>query len=196
MALCRVTTSQHEAAPPARLFALVMGSTYEQLHPSVRAFHDLHGTHVLHGLVETESADNLTGRILSRMLGTPHRSIQGAIRFVLDAQGTEQTWTREFPGRTMRSKMRLLGGMIVERLGPAELTFSLVADRGCLEMKLESLRAFGLPCPRWLMPRITAREHGEDGRLHFHIRATLPFVGRVTGYRGHLELPILSPALI
>lgn len=87
------------------------------------------------------------------------------------------------------SRLRPQGTQVVETLGPARLTFSLKEDGGSLVMELSAMRFLGIPCPRWLLPRIDAREHGRDGQLHFQARASLPLVGRVTGYRGWLQLP-------
>ena len=56
-------------------------------------------------------------------------------------------------------------------------------------MQLVRLRFLGVPCPRWLMPAIVADETAGEGRLHFEIRASLPLVGVVTRYRGHLDVP-------
>jgi hypothetical protein len=50
------------------------------------------------------------------------------------------------------------------------------------------MRFLGVPCPRWLMPRIVAEETGNEGRLHFRVAAALPLVGVVASYRGHLDL--------
>ena len=60
---------------------------------------------------------------------------------------------------------------------------------GRLSMALLQLRCLGLACPRWLMPRITAQERGEGDRLHFHVEAAMPGLGRVVRYVGHLVLP-------
>ena len=56
-------------------------------------------------------------------------------------------------------------------------------------MALRSMRFLGIPCPRWLLPRIVAREQGAGERLHFEIRASVPLFGQVTGYRGWLDVP-------
>jgi hypothetical protein len=56
-------------------------------------------------------------------------------------------------------------------------------------MRLLRLRLLGVPCPRRLVPRVTAEESGDGDRLHFRVAATLPWVGTVASYRGHLVLP-------
>ncbi|WP_435531685.1 DUF4166 domain-containing protein [Ramlibacter cellulosilyticus] len=113
------------------------------------------------------------------------------MRFELAAAPAAETWTRHFPGRTMRS--RLSGdACVVEDLGPARLTFALVRSEASLRMRLVRLQFLRLPCPRWLLPRVLAEERGEPGVLHFHVEATVPLLGRVAGYRGWLQLPSLE----
>lgn len=173
---------------PTSLYRAVMGSAYGRLHPALQRFHALPGQTVLHGEVVTQGPDSAFGRLLARLTGTPLQARRGPIRFVLDAGPTEETWTREFPGQTMRSRLRLVDGRIVEALGAARLVFGLEAEGDRLVMQLRSMRFLGIPCPRWLLPRVVARERGEGTRLYFEIAAGLPLVGRIAGYRGWLEL--------
>ena len=89
----------------------------------------------------------------------------------------------------MTSRLQIVAGELVESLGVARLTFALNAVNGALNMQLTRLRFLGLPCPRWLMPQVLAEECGNGQRFHFHVAASLPWVGVVAGYRGHLVLP-------
>jgi hypothetical protein len=56
-------------------------------------------------------------------------------------------------------------------------------------MHLVGMRFLGIRCPRWLLPRIAAQETGNAGQLHFHVVASLPLLGHVAAYRGHLVVP-------
>lgn len=89
----------------------------------------------------------------------------------------------------MRSVLRQDGTCIVEKLGASRLRFELVELAGSLEMRLKAMHFWGIPCPQWLMPDITARETGEAQRLHFHVQASVPLIGQVVSYRGHLLVP-------
>ena len=106
-------------------------------------------------------------------------------------RGTPETevWTRHFPGRTMRSRLCLAGTRVEERLGAARLAMDLVQCEGGLRMQLVRLHFLGIPCPGWLMPRVVAQETGHEGCLHFRVQASLPLLGVVASYRGHLVLP-------
>lgn len=173
----------------ASLYRTVIGAEFEQLAPALRRFHSLQGRHLLQGWVESAAPASPAARVLAWCLGTPVRARSGPLRFELAAAPTAETWTRHFPGRTMRSRMSLKGGRVVEQLGPARLTFRLVRQDTGLAMRLERLQFLRIPCPRWLMPRIVAEETGSAGRLHFDVRAAMPIAGLVTHYRGYIELP-------
>lgn len=175
------------------LFERAMGERFALLPPPVQRFHRLRGRHELHGLVETDPPASALGRALAWCMGTPRRASHGPIRFVLEAAPDVETWTRHFPGRTLRSRLRFAPGHVVEHMGPARLVLALDAAGGRLRMRLQGMRFLGIPCPAWLLPRLVAEETGdrcEQGdRLHFRIEAALPLVGQVVGYRGYLVLP-------
>jgi hypothetical protein len=170
-----------------------MGAAFSELSPAVREFHGCAGRIAFDGRAETAAPQTRVARWIARRLGTPHLQGRHAIRFELDARPDAETWTRYFPGRTMRSRMGLHRGDLVEQLGPLRLHFSLTAQEGALVMQLRRVRCFGVPCPRWLMPRVHAVETGVGHELHFDVRGGLPGIGTVAAYRGHLDLSTARP---
>ena len=89
----------------------------------------------------------------------------------------------------MQSTLREAAGRVVEHLGAARLTFVLHEADGRLVMQLQQLHFCGIPCPAWLCPQVVAEETGVDDALHFCVQATVPGVGRVVSYQGHLLVP-------
>lgn len=181
-------------APRQSLYQQVMGPEFDRLPAPLRRFHALEGRHLLVGRVQTEAPRSWPARLLARSLGTPLTAQEGAIHFELEAGEASELWTRRFPAKVMRSTMTVRAQRIVERLGPARLGFVLKGSADKLEMQLAGLHFLGIPCPRWLLPRIVAQETATAGRLHFHVQASLPWIGTVTSYRGHLELPQEAPS--
>lgn len=173
----------------ASLYRQVMGSDFQQLARAVRQFHSLSGPHVLRGEVAIDAPHGRLASLLARCIGAPLTTTRGAIRFDLDASPGLETWTRHFPGRTMTSRLARRDAQLVERLGPARLTFRLAQAGGTLRMQLVRLHVLGVPCPSWLMPRVIAQESGDEGRLHFFVQASVAGLGLVASYRGFLELP-------
>lgn len=168
------------------MYETVMGPAFAELAEPVQAFHRTRGRRELHGWVETEAPASLPARLLALCLGTPLKPSSGAIRFELEAEPDCELWVRHFPTNTMQSRMRLREGELTERLGLTLLHFRLGAREGRLVMHLQDLKFLGIPCPRWALPRIVAEEEGRDGCLYFTVRASLPLVGQVAGYTGHL----------
>jgi hypothetical protein len=171
------------------LFRQAMGPAFDRLHPALRRFHTLAGRSTLHGQVRTEPPATWLGRLLARFTRTPLTAQEGAIRFELDAAPLRERWTRHFPFSTMVSTLSVRDGQVIESLGAATLAFDLQEVDGGLSMVLKRMRFLGIPCPRWLMPRLRAVERGEDGKLHFDIQADVPGCSTVVHYRGWLALP-------
>jgi hypothetical protein len=172
------------------LYQQVMGADFDRLPASLQQFHALTGKHVLSGWAEVGSPASFPARFLAWCLGAPLKTQKGPIRFELRAAAACEVWTRHFSDKTMESRLTLVRGHIEERLGAARLGFALKVSPEKLEMQLVRLHFLGVPCPRWLLPAIVAEETATAGRLHFLIQASLPMVGVVTSYRGHLELPV------
>jgi hypothetical protein len=176
------------------IFERAMGERFGRLPAAVQRFHRLAGRQVLRGEVRIDAPASLAARLVAACLGLPRQAQQGSLRFELDGGPEQETWTRRFPGQTMASRLYLVGGQLTEQLGPARLGFDLHEVDGRLEMRLAHLRVLGLPCPRLLMPRVTAHEAGEGDHLLFNVEAVLPIIGLVAGYRGHLVVPHGGPA--
>lgn len=170
------------------MYEQVMGDSFERLPLAVRRFHRLGGSHELRGWVDTDAPSSMAARLLARCLGTPLQATSGPIRFELHAEPEAEVWTRHFPTQRMSSRLRLDAGRLTEQLGMASLDFELHEAGGKLEMHLKGMRFLGVPCPRWLLPRIVAEETGQEDRLHFRVQASLPLLGLVASYRGHLAL--------
>ncbi len=166
-----------------------MGSAYLRLAPALARFHALSGLQRLEGHVQVDAPATWLGRVLALALGAPQRATRGVIVFELDARPDAEVWTRRFPAQTMQSTLCEVAGQVVEHLGAARLTFVLNEVEGRLVMQLQQLHFCGIPCPAWLRPQVVAEETGVGDALHFHVQATVPGVGRVVRYQGHLVVP-------
>jgi Domain of unknown function (DUF4166) len=183
------------------MYERAMGQRFCALALPLQRFHRLSGRHRLQGWVSTEAPATPLAKLMALLLGTPLRAGSGPIRFELDACTDHEIWTRHFPSQHMASTLSLQDGVLVEQLGAARLSFQLAEHEGRLVMRLQGLRFLGLPCPRRWLPAIVAEEcgsesgpgdqgnNGNQDKLHFRVEATLPWIGRVAGYRGHLDLP-------
>jgi hypothetical protein len=171
------------------MYRSVMGNAFNRLATSVQQFHSFEGRHEFQGEVQVAEPASVLAKLLAIFLGAPLKASQGPIHFELLAAPTTETWTRFFPGKAMRSTLTKSGNRITERLGASSLTFELMEVEGALEMRLDKLHFLGIPCPRWLAPKVTARETGGVNTLNFHIQASVPFIGLVASYTGYLNIP-------
>lgn len=171
------------------LYRQVMGDDFGKLPLALQTFHSLAGKHLLNGWVHVDAPASTAAKCLAWCLGAPLGAQSGPIRFELEAGSSFEVWTRHFPSKTMKSRLSLAQSRVMEQLGPARLTFGLIRSADKLEMKLIRLQFFRIPCPAWLMPRIVAEETASACRLHFRVQASLPVLGVVASYRGHLEVP-------
>lgn len=171
------------------LLKQLMEDDFARLSSPVQRFHRLDGQHELRGWVCVEAPATWLGRLLAWALGSPTQAGEGPIQFKLDARSGREIWTRHFPTRTMTSTLTREGRFLVEQLGAARLTFEVTELNGALVMHLRAMRFFGVSSPQWLLPAVQAQETGAQGQLRFNVGASLPFVGRVVGYAGHLDIP-------
>jgi hypothetical protein len=93
----------------------------------------------------------------------------------------------------MTSRMSLDARQLVEHLGLARLTFDLCVAGSQLELRLIGLHFLGVRCPLWLLPKVVAEETGQSDQLHFRVQASLPRIGTVASYRGHLTISEKEP---
>jgi hypothetical protein len=174
---------------PVSVYQQVMGADFVRLPEALKHFHALQGNHVLGGWVEVRAPSSFAARLVARCLGAPLQAQAGPLRFELAAGESSELWTRHFPGRTMTSRLTVCAGRLVEHLGAARLSFDLEGRRDGLQMQLVGLHVLGIPCPRWLRPAVVAEETAASGRLLFRVEVSLPGVGVVASYRGHLDVP-------
>jgi hypothetical protein len=175
------------------LYRQALGADFLRLPEPLQQFHSLQGHHELSGWVEVTAPASFGARVLARCLGAPLEATQGPLRFEVESRPGSERWVRRFPGKTMESHLTRTGALLVERLGAARLAMALQAHPDKLEMQLVGLRFLAVPCPRWLLPTIVAEEVASAGRLHFRVQASIPLLGTVASYRGHIDLPGESP---
>lgn len=146
------------------------------------------------GLVTVEGG-NRWARLLAGLAGFPPPMPRTRFRLDVAPQGKGHVWQRSFGKHQTRSRLRFdpQKGRAVERFGPVELELVASVQQGALVVTVETARLFGLPLPRALCPQSASMEfETPEGHLGFDISASLPRIGLLVRYRGHLELPELD----
>jgi hypothetical protein len=102
-----------------------------------------------------------------------------------------ETWTRIYPGVTMRSNLRNADSathQVDEVLGPLSIRLQWKPSERGLQIETLGARLFGCPLPDFLRPRSYAGETiGADGQFHFDVPIALPLIGTIVHYRGSLK---------
>lgn len=181
-----------EAEAPNSLYRQVLGTEYELLAPELQIFHGMAGRYQLSGVCSVSGAHTMAGRLIGWIVGLPKTTVEVPLCFDLQADTRSETWHRHFPARPMISRMRVINGMLVERLGPVTLHFHLQAEGHALRMVLRKIKIGILSCPHFLMPSVRAEEHATSGKLHFNVAASLPLAGLLVAYHGYLKIPMAS----
>jgi hypothetical protein len=107
-----------------------------------------------------------------------------------------ETWTRIYPGVTMRSNLRNADSrthQMTEVLGPLSIRLQWNASKRGLQLRTISARLFRCPLPHFLRPRSHASETVDaDGQFHFDVPIALPLIGTIVHYKGRLEPSAMS----
>ena len=183
----RLRTEIAEEALPPPLYARVLGPGFASLPPAVRALHDFYGDAGAAGEGTVTRGRSPLAGLIGRVMGFPP-SGTFPLHVAFAERGGRERWTRDFGGHVFASELSGVAGRIVERFGPLRFAFALPCDGEGLEMRLAGWSAFRVRLPRWLGPRIAAREwEDEEGRFRFEVAVALPMAGEVVRYAGWLR---------
>lgn len=173
------------------LFPCLLGETaWHALPEPVQCMHGAASRVTARGMADVEGDSNLLIRVLRRLLGLPSPGLQQALEFSIERHGSRETWTRRFAHGEMRSVLDhdTRTSMLLERLGPVALRFSLHHDISGIDWQLRRVSVLGLPLPRAWFGQVLSRSTAQDGRYAFYIDTRLPLAGRLVAYRGWLEI--------
>ncbi|GLQ57140.1 SDR family oxidoreductase [Devosia nitrariae] len=173
------------------LYPRVLGSAWMELPHTIRAMHETSQSTVADGVGCVDNGRSLFARLIRRLVGFPGAGgdLPVTVSFKRSDKGEE--WTRTFAGHEFSSFQRVGEGrderLLTERFGPAEFGLALVVDAGRLRFIIRRWRLFGVPLPLILAPRCNAFEAEHDGKFHFHVELSHPWVGLIVRYAGWLE---------
>jgi hypothetical protein len=182
--LSQVQRFEERLLPPV-LYARIMGPHWPVLPPLVRAIHDLQGDAGAAGEGRVERGRNLFARLMGWIAGFPPEGHYPLHVAFAEREGRER-WTRDFGGHVFSSELSTKWGLAVERFGPMRFGFALAPVPDGLTMHLKRWSLFGIRLPRFLAPRIAAREWEAEDRFHFDVRLTFPLIGGIVHYTGWL----------
>jgi saccharopine dehydrogenase-like NADP-dependent oxidoreductase len=187
-----ITTQIEEIPAPAPFFRRLLGNAYDALPPAIRQAHEVHGVLVLEGKADAASPDHVLGALIARLFRLPRSGSNMPVRVEMRSEDDgSETWTRTYPGVTMRSNLRNADPrthQVDEVLGPLSIRLQWKPSERGLQLETLGARLFGCPLPEFLRPRSHASETvGEDGQFHFDVPIALPLIGTIVHYKGNLK---------
>jgi len=187
-----IKTQTREISAPAPLFRRLLGHAYDALPPVIRQAHEVHGVLVLEGKADAASPDHILGTWIAWLFRLPRSGSNMPVRVEMRSEDDgSETWTRIYPGVTMRSNLRNADSrthQVTEVLGPLSIRLHWKPSERGLQLRTISARMFGCPLPNFLRPRSHASETvGADGQFHFDVPIALPLIGVIVHYKGSLK---------
>lgn len=173
---------------PPPLFQTLLGPAFDLLPGPVRRLHAAALPQRVVGRVQVHAVGGRAARAVAAAMRLPAGGGESPIAVEIRRHGSGECWTREFPGRRMRSTLAARAGLLCERFGPVTLRFRLHGSAQGIEWEPVAASLFGLPLPRRTIMGIRAREWVEDGSYCFLAEGGLPLLGVVTAYRGRLQV--------
>lgn len=148
------------------------------------------------GRFTVRRGESIGARLLARLMRLPSAGTDIPVRLAITQHARGERWARTFGADTplVTEQWPGAGGPLIERIGPAEVRYRLEVAGGALyyrhtgtALRLGPIR---LPIPRWLAPRIAARESAltDENSTHISVEVSHPLVGRLISYKGFIEI--------
>lgn len=193
-----IKTQFGDTAMPIPLFRRLLGNDFNSLPAAVRRAHDVQGFLALEGEADATGPDNRVGAAIASLFRLPRAGKRLPVRVEMRAhEDGSETWTRIYPGVTMRSTLRRpdpATRQVDEVFGPIAVRLAWRVTAEGLELTTLRATLFGLPLPGFLRPRSDASEHADaDGTFRFDVPIALPLVGTIVHYRGWLSVAGETP---
>lgn len=179
---------RHEVAErpaPSPLYIRLMGWRFAELPQTLQAMHSVQADQGAAGEGRVERGRGRIARLIGAIMRMPPAGAY-PVHVHFDVRDGRETWTRDFGGHRFRSELSDWGGVLAERFGPLRFGFALPSDAAGLRMEFVRWSVFGIRLPRWLGPRIDARESQQEGRFRFEVEVRVPLIGMIVRYTGWL----------
>jgi len=174
------------------LFERVLGASFRLLPQEVRSLHAVQHETVYLGYGIVERGTHPVASIVAAIFGFPKDAQNIPVKVTITPNQNGETWIRDFAGRKFRSHLsqrrNTPTAIITERFGAMAFDLPLVVNDNALEFPVLKGRVFGVPIPRFLLPKSEAREFVRDGIFQFDVKLIAPLgIGQIVRYRGYLE---------
>ena len=173
------------------LFRLALGARFDHLPQAVRDLHTVTGKMSWQGRARVTRGKSRIGGLICRIVGFPPEADDVPVSVTIERRGDKEVWRRDFGGKTFASILCLRDaderGHITERFGVMAFDIDLRLADDRLHFPVSRGSIFGIPLPKAVLPVSEAGEFERDGRFHFDVQVSLPGIGAIVRYQGHLD---------
>ena len=173
------------------LYEDILGETYNKMSEPLQNLHRIGAGKTFEGRCKVTRGKNPLSHIVATVLRFPKASPDIPLKVVLTKDCGKEIWERFFDGRRMVSTQEAGCGkqsrLVVERFGPIAVHLAILVQDGRQILKTTGWSIFGIPLPKFLVPRGDIFEHDADDRFNFHVDLVAPIFGRLVKYEGWLD---------
>jgi len=183
-------------SPPQDLYPRLLGESWAELPDIVRSAH-LIGPEK-RGHFRVTHGSNPIARTLARWSRLPRQADKADVILSIHLHDDGERWERSFGTEAFTTHQWASTCFLVEKFHNWELHFTLTVSDGALVYQQRGARLclgpMRLPVPLAFAPRVYAREQasGPD-QVHIHVSVSLPCLGPLITYDGHLLVGNLTP---
>jgi hypothetical protein len=170
------------------LFQEALSERWEELPASVRRLHSVQDVEVFSGRANVTRGKGLLERGLSFFFSFPKAADNVAVAITKTRTALGETWERDFGGRRFRSYLSPSPRRFHCREQFFAFTYELELpmENGSLFLPVRRGWFFGIPLPRFLLPKSQAREYDVNGTFHFDVGLYAPLTGQlIVRYEGY-----------
>jgi hypothetical protein len=188
--LLRASAGALDPREPRRgsLYQRLLGESFDDLSPRVRAFHAATTPIELAGTFAVERGEGWLANTLASLVRFPPATSGREVRLRVVPGESGEAWERDFDATRLTSWQGEAHGLLTERFGPLVLFLRPRVDRGALEIVDVRATLLGFPLPALLSPRIHARAIDDGDAMRVEVDVAAPLIGRLVRYSGHVRI--------
>lgn len=173
------------------IFEQVLGAAYSSLPAKVQAFHKTTEASQWRGQAKVKRGNGMLVNMICACFGFPQTADNVPVNVSILPDDKGEHWIRNFDGKAFSSKQRRGVAknefLLVESFGVLDFSVALVIEGDRLYFVPRAWSCFGIPLPKFLLPKGRSYETEEDGMFCFNVELAAPIIGLIVSYEGSLE---------
>jgi hypothetical protein len=169
------------------IYRRILGTRFDELPDSLRDLHNVKTEVNVQGEFKIERGRGWIKNAIAALGKLPSSGENIPLDLKIVLANERETWNRRFGLQLMKTVQWQAGDLMIEAGGPVRFGFRLVTSSSSLELRLEKTWFCLIRLPRFLQPRIRAIETGTATGVDVDVEFSLPLLGRVISYSGHVR---------